>query len=60
MNVIVITISGTYMWSFVPQIFCIGQPNNDGGRKFVESMISNISLGLLASVQTEIKKNQTK
>ena len=49
---IVITTNGIYMWSSVP-------PSNDGWCKSVESMISNILLGLLASVQTEITFFQT-
>jgi hypothetical protein len=37
---ILITISGTYSWSFITQIFHSGQPSNGGNRKTFEVMTS--------------------
>ena len=36
----VFTTSGTYPWSFVTQLFHIGQPSHGGDRKTVEVMTS--------------------
>ena len=47
------TTSGTYLWSFVTQIFHSGQPNHGGDRKTFEVMTSTLpkgTLGLVASL----------
>jgi hypothetical protein len=42
--------SGTYLWSFVTQIFHNGQPSHGGDRKIFEVMTSTLSKGTLGSV----------
>ena len=44
------TTSGTYLWSFVTQIFHSGQPSHGGDRKILEVMTSTLPRGTLASV----------
>ena len=44
------TTSGTYPWSFVKQIFHIGQPSHGGDRKIFEVMTSTLPKGTLGSV----------
>jgi hypothetical protein len=39
-NLEVFTTSGTYLWSFVPQIFHYGQPSHGGDRKTLQVMTS--------------------
>jgi hypothetical protein len=43
----VLTTSGTYLWSFVTQIFHSGQPSHDGDRKILEMMTSILPRGTL-------------
>ena len=45
-----LTTSGTYPWSFVTQIFHIGQPSHGGDRKTFEVMISTQPRGTHDSV----------
>ena len=45
-----LTTSGTYLWSFVTQIFHSGQPSHDGDRKLLEVMTSTLPRGTLAPV----------
>ena len=45
-----LTISGTYPWSFVTQIFHNGQPCHGGDRKIFEVMTSTLPSGTLGSV----------
>ena len=45
-----LTVSGTYPWSFVTQIFHHGQPYHGGYRTTVEAMISTWPSGTLGSV----------
>jgi hypothetical protein len=42
--------SGTYLWSFVTQIFHNGQPSHGGDRKMFEVMTSILPKGTLGSV----------
>jgi hypothetical protein len=42
--------SGTYLWSFVTQIFHSGQPSHGGDRKVFEVMTSTLPKGTLGSV----------
>jgi hypothetical protein len=44
------TTSGTYLWSFVTQIFHNGQPSHGGYRKNFEVMTSSLPTGTLGSV----------
>ena len=44
------TLSGTYPWSFVTQIFHSGQPSHGGDRKSFEVMTSTLPKGTLDSV----------
>ena len=46
----VFTASGTYLWSFVTQIFHNGQPSHGGDRKIFEVMTSTLPKGTLGSV----------
>jgi hypothetical protein len=46
----VFTISGTYPWSFVTQIFHNGQPSHGGDHKIFEVMNSTLPKGNLGSV----------
>jgi hypothetical protein len=46
----VFTLSGTYPWSFVTQIFHSGQPSHGGDRKSLEVMTSTLPKGTLDSV----------
>jgi hypothetical protein len=46
----VFTISGTYPWSFVTQIFHNGQPSHGGDHKIFEMMTSTLPKGTLGSV----------
>jgi len=45
----VFTTSGTYLWSFVTQIFHNGQPSHGGDHKFYEVMTSILPKGTLGS-----------
>ena len=45
-----LTTSGTYLWSFVTQIFHNGQPSYGGDRKIFEVMTSILPKGTLGSV----------
>jgi hypothetical protein len=47
---IVLTTSGTYLWSFVTQIFHNGQPSHGGDHKIFEVMNSTLPKGNLGSV----------
>jgi hypothetical protein len=46
----VFTTSGTYLWSFVIQIFHSDQPSHGGDRKILEMMTSTLPRGTLGSV----------
>ena len=46
----VFTTNGTYLWSFVTQIFHNGQPSHDCNRKIFEVMTSTLPKGTLGSV----------
>ena len=45
-----LTTSGTYPWSFVTQIFHIGQPSHGGDRNMFEVMTSTLPKGTIGSV----------
>ena len=45
-----LTTSGTYLWSFVTQIFHNGQPSHGGDHKIFEVMTSTLPKGNLGSV----------
>ena len=47
-----LTTSGTYPWSFVPQIFHNGQPSHGGDSNIFEMMTSILPKGTLGSVAT--------
>jgi len=46
----VFTTSGTYLWSFVTQIFHSGKPSHGGDREILEVMTSTLPKGTLVSV----------